>query len=71
MAGVLECHANGFRYSTPRSQDTVDVMFDNIKHCFFQPAQQEHITLLHFHLYTPIMVNKKKTMDVQVGPKEG
>lgn len=38
----------------------------NIKHAFFQPAKGEMITLLHFHLINPIMVNKKKTTDVQV-----
>lgn len=57
---------NGFRYSTPRTQEVVDVMFSNIKRAFFQPANSEHITLIHFHLYDPIMVNKKKTQDVQL-----
>lgn len=64
--GTLECHANGFRYSTPRSEDRLDITFSNIKHAFFQPSEKELITLLHFHLHDPIMVGKKKTHDVQV-----
>ena len=39
----------------------------NIKHAFFQPADNEMISLVHFHLINPIMVGKKKTNDVQVG----
>ena len=33
----------------------------NIKHAFFQPAENEMICLLHFNLKNPIMVGKKKT----------
>ena len=40
-------------------------MYNNIKHAFFQPAENEMITLLHFHLHNPIMVGNKKTRDVQ------
>ncbi|GMP39845.1 hypothetical protein CsSME_00010531 [Camellia sinensis var. sinensis] len=40
-------------------------MFANIKHAFFQPAEREMITLLHFHLHNHIMVGNKKTKDVQ------
>ncbi|KAL6771432.1 hypothetical protein ACKKBG_A26355 [Auxenochlorella protothecoides x Auxenochlorella symbiontica] len=63
-AGELQAHANGFRYTSGRGEE-VDVMYRNIKHAFFQPAQNEMITLVHFHLIHPIMVGKKKTMDVQ------
>lgn len=64
MPGTLEAHQNGFRYTTPKGE-TVDVMFSNIKHAFFQPAENEMITILHFHLIHPIMINAKKTKDVQ------
>lgn len=37
----------------------------NIKHAFFQPADNEMIALVHFHLHNPIMVAKKKATDVQ------
>ena len=37
----------------------------NIKHAFYQPAEGEMVTLVHFHLINSIMVGKKKTSDVQ------
>ena len=66
LSGTLECHANGFRYSTPKSEERLDIIFSNIKHAFFQASEKELITLVHFHLIEPIMVGKKKTHDVQV-----
>uniref|UniRef100_A0A803L4L0 FACT complex subunit n=1 Tax=Chenopodium quinoa TaxID=63459 RepID=A0A803L4L0_CHEQI len=65
LPGTLEAHVNGFRFSTSRSDERVDIMFANIKHAFFQPAENEMITLLHFHLHNHIMVGNKKTKDVQ------
>ncbi|XP_021282474.1 FACT complex subunit SPT16-like [Herrania umbratica] len=65
LTGSLESHTNGFRYSTSRPDERVDVMFGNIKHAFFQPAEREMITLVHFHLHNHIMVGNKKTKDVQ------
>lgn len=65
MSGTLEAHTNGLRYATSRQDERVDVMFINIKHAFFQPAEKEMITLLHFHLHNHIMVGNKKTKDVQ------
>lgn len=65
LTGTLETHTNGLRYSTSRPNERVDIMFGNIKHAFFQPAEKEMITLLHFHLHNHIMVGNKKTKDVQ------
>ncbi|KAK9292165.1 hypothetical protein L1049_020124 [Liquidambar formosana] len=65
LTGTLEGHTNGFRYSTSRPDERVDIMFGNIKHAFFQAAEKEMITLLHFHLHNHIMVGNKKTKDVQ------
>ncbi|KAA8536705.1 hypothetical protein F0562_029183 [Nyssa sinensis] len=65
LSGTLEAHTNGFRYSTLRQDERVDIMYGNIKHAFFQPAEKEMITLLHFHLHNHIMVGNKKTKDVQ------
>ncbi|GKV39651.1 hypothetical protein SLEP1_g47392 [Rubroshorea leprosula] len=65
IPGALEAHVNGFRYSTSRADERVDIMYGNIKHAFFQPAEKEMITLLHFHLHNHIMVGNKKTKDVQ------
>ena len=64
MPGTLEAHSNGFRYNAPKGE-SLDVMYRNIKHAFFQPAEKEMITLVHFHLHNAIMVGKKKTEDVQ------
>ncbi|KAM0043632.1 putative peptidase M24, FACT complex subunit Spt16 domain, FACT complex subunit Spt16 lobe [Helianthus debilis subsp. tardiflorus] len=65
LPGTLEAHDNGFRYSTSRADERVDILFGNIKHTFFQPAEKEMITLLHFHLHNHIMVGNKKTKDIQ------
>ncbi|KAH7654217.1 Creatinase/Aminopeptidase P/Spt16 N-terminal protein [Dioscorea alata] len=65
LTGTLEAHVNGFRYSTSRPDERVEIMYGNIKHAFFQPAEREMITLLHFHLHNHIMVGNKKTKDVQ------
>lgn len=65
LSGALEAHMNGFRYSTSRTDERVDIMYGNIKHAFFQPAEKEMITLVHFHLHNHIMVGNKKTKDVQ------
>ncbi|KAK6159772.1 hypothetical protein DH2020_003153 [Rehmannia glutinosa] len=65
LTGTLEAHVNGFRYSTTRADERVDIMYGNIKHAFFQPAEKEMITLVHFHLHNHIMVGNKKTKDVQ------
>uniref|UniRef100_A0A7N0U8U9 FACT complex subunit n=1 Tax=Kalanchoe fedtschenkoi TaxID=63787 RepID=A0A7N0U8U9_KALFE len=65
LTGSLEGHTNGFRYATSRPDERVDIMYNNVKHAFFQPAEKEMITLLHFHLHNHIMVGNKKTKDVQ------
>ncbi|MCL7052093.1 hypothetical protein MKW94_008848 [Papaver nudicaule] len=65
LPGTLEAHVNGFRFSTSKPDERVDIMYGNIKHAFFQPAEKELITLLHFHLHNHIMVGTKKTKDVQ------
>ncbi|EFN58683.1 hypothetical protein CHLNCDRAFT_140286 [Chlorella variabilis] len=64
VTGTLEAHFNGFRYTSPKGEE-LDIMYRNIKHAFFQPADNEMIALVHFHLVNPIMVGKKKTNDVQ------
>ncbi len=44
------CHAvSGFRYTSQRG-DKIDVLYNNIKHAFFQPCDNEMIILLHFNL---------------------
>ncbi|CAB3408807.1 unnamed protein product [Caenorhabditis bovis] len=64
ITGALEAHVNGFRYTSLRG-DRIDVLYNNIKHAFFQPCDNEMIILLHFHLKNPVMWGKKKYKDVQ------
>ena len=64
VPGQVEIHQNGLRYRDHRSE-TVDVLFSNIKHLFFQPCKHELIVLIHIHLKNPIIIGKKKTKDVQ------
>lgn len=62
--GVLEAHENGFRFTTQRSEK-IDILYTNIKHALHQPAENELIVLIHFHLKYPILVGKKKQTDIQ------
>ncbi|KAF9962002.1 FACT complex subunit spt16 [Mortierella alpina] len=64
--GELEIHLNGLRYVSPlRNENRIDVLFNNIKHLFFQPCDGELIVLIHCQLKNPIMIGKKKTEHVQ------
>ncbi|KAF5401076.1 FACT complex large subunit [Paragonimus heterotremus] len=64
ITGTLETHSNGFRFTSIRG-DQVDILYNNIKHAFYQPCDGEMIILLHFHLKNAIMYGKKKQQDVQ------
>ena len=66
VPGDLEIHSNGVRYrNILKGELKVDILFNNIKHMFFQPSDNELIVLIHFHLKHPILIGKKKTKDVQ------
>jgi nucleosome binding factor SPN SPT16 subunit len=62
-AGILEAHMNGFRFATNKGEK-IDIIYNNIKHAFFQPCDNEMIILLHFHLFKPILLGKKKLNDI-------
>jgi len=62
--GMLEAHVNGFRFTSIRG-DKVDLLYNNIKHAFYQPCDKEMIILIHFTLKNAIMFGKKKHIDVQ------
>jgi len=62
--GNLEAHTNGLRFISTRSE-VVDIMYNNIKYAIFQPCESEIMVLIHFHLKNPIMVGKKKHVDIQ------
>ncbi|XP_041375424.1 FACT complex subunit SPT16-like [Gigantopelta aegis] len=64
ISGALEAHTNGFRFTSVRG-DKVDILYNNIKHAFFQPCDGEMIILVHFHLKYAILFGKKKHIDVQ------
>ncbi|CAJ0956558.1 unnamed protein product, partial [Mesorhabditis belari] len=63
-SGTLEAHTNGFRYTALRG-DEIDVLYNNIRHAFFQPCDNEMIILLHFHLKNPVLWGKKIYGDIQ------
>ena len=66
VPGDLEIFSNGLRYSLMgKSENKVEIMFSNIKHLFFQPCDQEMVVLIHVHLKSPLLIGKKKTIDVQ------
>ena len=66
----MECHANGFRFYT-RKNEKLDLLFNNIKHAFFQPCDEEIIILVHFHLKNGIWIGKKKVVDIQFYTEAG
>jgi nucleosome binding factor SPN SPT16 subunit len=67
VPGEVQIHQNGIRYvhGGISSSETVDVLFNNIRHLFFQPCKSELIVIIHVHLINPIMIGKRKTKDVQ------
>ncbi|VDN41709.1 unnamed protein product [Gongylonema pulchrum] len=45
--------------------DKIDVLYNNIKHAFFQPCDNEMIILIHFTLKNPVLWGKRKYQDIQ------
>ncbi|KAJ2348211.1 FACT complex subunit spt16 [Coemansia sp. RSA 2671] len=64
---ALEIHSNGLRYMAAGrgAGSAVDILFNNIRHLFFQPCDNELLVLIHVHLRNPIMLGKKKIQDIQ------
>lgn len=67
LPGEVQIHQNGLRYvhGGIGAGETVDVLFNNMRHLFFQPCKSELIVIIHVHLINPIMIGKRKTKDVQ------
>lgn len=74
--GRLEAHVNGFLY-TDRKGDQVKILYNTVKHAFFQPCSyqrgddrkaetytDEPLILFHFHLKHGIMLGKKQFKDI-------
>jgi len=64
VSGQLQAHNNGFRFTTVKGMN-VDILYANIQHAFFQPAEGETVVILHFKLKNDIVIGKKRTTDVQ------
>jgi nucleosome binding factor SPN SPT16 subunit len=65
-AGFLEAHSNGFRFISSQKLK-IDIIYKNIKHAFFQPAEKSTLNvLMHFELHNPIMLGKKKAKKTNV-----
>ncbi|KAL1669350.1 FACT complex subunit-domain-containing protein [Schizophyllum commune] len=64
LPGDVEIHQNGVRFVSPIGQ-RIDILFNNVKHLFFQPCDHELLVIIHFHLKAPIMVGKRKATDIQ------
>ncbi|WUR04908.1 FACT complex subunit SPT16 [Vairimorpha necatrix] len=60
-SNTLECHENGFRFL----EDKLDILFSNIKNIFFLKGDVQNKTILHFNLISPIIINNKKTKNIQ------
>lgn len=64
-ASIAELHKNGIRYHT-KTGDPIDILFSSVKHMFYQPGAAETPTIIHFRLSSPLQIQEKKTMDVQI-----
>lgn len=58
---VGECGCEQREDSMDGSYCSLDILFSNIKHLFFQPCDHELLVIVHLHLKSPIMIGKKKT----------
>ncbi|KAF8228962.1 FACT complex subunit SPT16 [Tricholoma matsutake] len=65
LPGEVEIHQNGVRYQSPLGSQKIDILFSNVRHLFFQPCDHELLVIVHLHLRAPIMIGKKKALDVQ------
>lgn len=61
-ANSLELHENGFRYN--HDGTFIEILFDNIKHFFFQEGTIDTRAIIHFHLHNPVFI-PKKTNNIQ------
>jgi len=68
--GTLEAHLNGLRYTSSQNEK-IDISYNNIKHCFFQPCDDEMIVLVHFHLHNNVVIGNKKVKNVQFYQEAG
>ena len=63
--GTLAAHTNGLLFQSNKG-DNLEIIYANIKAAIFQPCENEHVVLMHFHLKHSILIGKKKFRDLQV-----
>lgn len=64
--GILVAHENGLRFVSSADKFKVDVIYKNVKCCFFQKAHKSINVIMHFQLHNAILLKKgKKTEWVQ------
>ncbi|GIQ85768.1 hypothetical protein KIPB_007494, partial [Kipferlia bialata] len=62
--GVLEAHANGFRFTADREH--FDILYENVRYAFYHKAtDSERVAIIHLHLQGPMIVGKTRTEDIQ------
>ena len=62
--GNLTAYANGFKFISKKNE-IFELSSNWIKHAIFQPCDENMMIILHFRLNRYILINKKKTKDVQ------
>lgn len=64
LRGTLSAFAKGFQFVS-KKDDRLCLEHSNIRHAIFQPCGEDLILVIHFRLHQPVLVNRKKTLDVQ------
>ncbi len=62
--GTVSVQANGLLFRSNKGE-ACEIIFGNVKYGIYQPCEDEHVVLLHFHLRNPILIGKKKHRDIQ------
>ena len=62
--GTLAAHLNGLLFQSNKGEN-LEIIYENIKAAIFQPCENEHVVLMHFHLKDSILVGKKKYRELQ------
>jgi nucleosome binding factor SPN SPT16 subunit len=64
QSGRIEAHKTGLRFLASRTE-TFDLLYANILHGIFEPCVNSMSTVLHFFLKNEVIVNNKRTKNVQ------
>ncbi|ELP85617.1 hypothetical protein EIN_409060 [Entamoeba invadens IP1] len=61
--GNLEAHMNGFKFTS--NGGNVEIMFNNIRHAFYQNGDKETVILIHLFLDPPVIIQNKAYSHIQ------